>query len=119
LSHCGVAISGCRGIRIHQLTTDADTAAFPAALGHPTVPQHGTAVKAWKTPPRRRSLLIHAHRGGTVMSTPDDTDRSDDEGTPKPGGLGQDGTIPNDPDGIAAGHTGEKSTFEPEEDEQA
>jgi len=53
------------------------------------------------------------------MSTPDDTDRSDDEGTPKPGGLGQDGTIPNDPDGIAAGHTGEKSTFEPEEDEQA
>lgn len=41
------------------------------------------------------------------------------EGTPKPGGLGQDGTIPDDPDGVAAGHTGEPSTFEPEEDEQA
>ncbi|WP_019180249.1 hypothetical protein [Microbacterium yannicii] len=41
------------------------------------------------------------------------------EGTPKPGGLGQDGTIPNDPDGVAAGHTGEMSTFEPEEDEDA
>jgi hypothetical protein len=53
------------------------------------------------------------------MSTPDDTDRPDDEGTPKPGGLGQDGTIPNDPEGVAAGHTGEQSTFEPEEDEQA
>lgn len=42
-----------------------------------------------------------------------------DQGVPKQGGLGQDGTIPNDPDGVAAGHTGEQSTFEPEEDEQA
>lgn len=42
-----------------------------------------------------------------------------DEGTPKPGGLGEDGTIPDAPDGVAAGHTGEASTFEPEEDEQA
>lgn len=40
-------------------------------------------------------------------------------GTPKPGGLGEDGTIPNHPDGVAAGHTGEQSTFEPEEDEAA
>ncbi|QIG38222.1 hypothetical protein G5T42_00960 [Microbacterium sp. 4R-513] len=45
---------------------------------------------------------------------------SDDQDvTPKDGGLGQDGTIPPDPDGVAAGHTGEQSTFEPEEDEQA
>ena len=42
---------------------------------------------------------------------------NDSEGEPKPGGLGEDGTIPPDPDGVAAGHTGEKSTFEPEEDE--
>ncbi|MET0828747.1 MAG: hypothetical protein ABWY26_04445 [Microbacterium sp.] len=41
------------------------------------------------------------------------------DGTSKPGGLGQDGTIPNDPSGVAAGHTGEQSTFEPEEDEAA
>lgn len=41
------------------------------------------------------------------------------EGDEKPGGLGEDGTIPDDPDGVAAGYTGEKSTFEPEEDEQA
>ncbi len=40
-------------------------------------------------------------------------------GTPKPGGLGQDGTIPNDPDGVAAGHTGEMSNFNPEEDEDS
>lgn len=48
-----------------------------------------------------------------------DESTGDDEATPKPGGLGQDGTIPDDPDGVAAGHTGEPSTFEPEEDEQA
>ncbi|MGW9627442.1 hypothetical protein [Microbacterium sp. NPDC055521] len=35
------------------------------------------------------------------------------------GGLGDDGTIPDDPEGIAAGHTGTASTFEPEEDELA
>jgi len=44
---------------------------------------------------------------------------TDDEGTTKPDGLGPDGTIPADPDGVAAGHTGEASNFEPEEDEQA
>ncbi|MBD7956677.1 hypothetical protein H9651_03405 [Microbacterium sp. Sa4CUA7] len=42
-----------------------------------------------------------------------------EDGTTKPGGLGQDGTIPADPDGVAAGVTDEGSTFEPEEDEQA
>lgn len=43
----------------------------------------------------------------------------DDEATPKSGGLGPDETIPDEPDGVAAGYTGEPSTFEPEEDEQA
>lgn len=47
------------------------------------------------------------------------SDLEDDSATPKPGGLGEHGTIPPDPDGVAAGHTGAKSTFEPEEDEQA
>lgn len=42
-----------------------------------------------------------------------------DEATVKSDGLGQDGTIPAHPGGVAAGHTGEQSTFEPEEDEQA
>lgn len=55
---------------------------------------------------------------GPDIETP--TGAGDDaEGTPKPGGLGQDGTIPPDPDGVAAGHTGEMSNFNPEEDEDA
>jgi len=49
----------------------------------------------------------------------DEPDSDDTEVTTEPGGLGQDGTIPPDPDGVAAGHTGEPSTFEPEEDEAA
>ena len=68
-------------------------------------------------------------RPGDPTKDPDDDDSlegpdvetstSDGGGTPKPGGLGQDGTIPADPSGVAAGHTGEVSTFEPEEDEAA
>lgn len=46
------------------------------------------------------------------------TDAGDDA-TRKPDGLGADGTIPNAPDGVGVGVTGEPSTFEPEEDEQA
>jgi hypothetical protein len=42
-----------------------------------------------------------------------------DEATEKAGGLGADGTIPSNPNGVAAGHTGEQSNFEPEEDEDA
>ena len=49
----------------------------------------------------------------------DEAPSDSDEATEKPGGLGQDGTIPPSPDGVAAGHTGTASTFEPEEDEQA
>ncbi|WP_100809735.1 MULTISPECIES: hypothetical protein [unclassified Microbacterium] len=47
------------------------------------------------------------------------SDAEDDEATPKQGGLGKDGTIPDAPGGVAAGHTGTSSTFEPEEDEEA
>lgn len=43
----------------------------------------------------------------------DDAEGSDGDG------LGQDGTIPDHPRGVAVGHTGEASTFEPEEDESA
>ncbi|MEX0152160.1 MULTISPECIES: hypothetical protein [Microbacterium] len=44
------------------------------------------------------------------------TEAEDIEATEKPGGLGDDGTIPDDPNGVAAGHTGDDSHFEPEED---
>lgn len=47
------------------------------------------------------------------------SDEDRDEATTKPGGLGKDGTIPDAPGGVAAGHTGTSSTFEPEEDEEA
>lgn len=40
---------------------------------------------------------------------------TDPDGEEKPDGLGKDGTIPPHSDGVAAGHTGEQSTFEPEE----
>ncbi|MCW4385158.1 hypothetical protein OH146_05140 [Salinibacterium sp. SYSU T00001] len=46
-----------------------------------------------------------------------DVPENDEDGTTKPGGEGKDGTIPNNPEGVAAGYTGEESTFEPEEDE--
>ncbi len=51
--------------------------------------------------------------------TGDEPTSDDTEVTTEPGGLGQDGTIPPDPDGVAAGHTDEASHFEPEEDEDA
>ena len=53
------------------------------------------------------------------MDQHDGTEHEHDEGTPKRGGLGGDGTIPPDPDGIAATRTDEPSTFEPEEDPEA
>lgn len=46
-------------------------------------------------------------------------DADDIDVTGKAGGLGEDGTIPPDPDGVAAGHTDEPSNFNPEEDEEA
>ena len=49
----------------------------------------------------------------------DASSEHDDEGTKKPGGLGDDGTIPANPDGLGATTTDEESTFEPEEDEAA
>jgi hypothetical protein len=42
----------------------------------------------------------------------------DAEGTKKPDGLGGEGTIPNEPDGVGVG-AGEPTTFEPEEDPDA
>ena len=57
--------------------------------------------------------------GSTTWTATAEEPKTDDEGTRKPGGLGRDGTIPDAPDGVAAGHTGVPSTFEPEEDEKA
>jgi len=48
----------------------------------------------------------------------DATAQHDPEGTKKPDGLGGEGTIPNEPDGVGVG-AGEPTTFEPEEDPDA
>lgn len=49
----------------------------------------------------------------------EDGDESASGAAPSSDGLGNDGTIPDHPEGVAAGHTGTASTFEPEEDELA
>ncbi|MGO2933779.1 hypothetical protein [Microbacterium sp.] len=48
-----------------------------------------------------------------------DVPTNDSEGTVKPGGLGEDNTIPANPDGVAAGLSDSPSHFNPEEDEAA
>jgi hypothetical protein len=58
-------------------------------------------------------------RTGEEPTRDDERPSEAEEATHKAGGLGQEGTIPPDPEGVAAGHTGTASTFEPEEDEQA
>ncbi|MFB8893804.1 MULTISPECIES: hypothetical protein [Microbacterium] len=64
----------------------------------------------------RRDTDENAYEGPDVEVSTADTDG---DGTREPGGLGKDGTIPSNPDGVAAGHTGTASTFEPEEDEKS
>jgi hypothetical protein len=82
------------------------------------------------TPEEKHRDELLARDDGTALEGPDvETSTADaaqkgdgtaqGDGTAKAGGLGQDGTIPSDPDGLAAGHTGEQSSFEPEEDEAA
>ena len=51
-----------------------------------------------------------------ASGTTDDGTRK--EGTRKVGGLGTDGTIPNEPGSVGVG-AGEPTTFEPEEDPEA
>lgn len=51
--------------------------------------------------------------------THDEPDADDTDVTTKSGGLGEEGTIPPDPDGVAAGLADEPSNFNPEEDEDA
>ncbi|WP_242089644.1 hypothetical protein [Curtobacterium sp. DN_7.5] len=45
-----------------------------------------------------------------------DVPTNDEDGTPKPGGLGDDSTIPNHPEGVAAGFSETDSHFNHEED---
>jgi hypothetical protein len=67
--------------------------------------------------PSQAAADENAYEGADVEVSPTEGAPSDDaEGEPKPGGLGTDGTIPRDPDGVAAGHSDTASHFNPEED---
>lgn len=61
--------------------------------------------------PSQAAADENSYEGADVEVSPSDTD-----GAPKPGGLGTDGTIPDDPNGVAAGHSDTSSNFNPEED---
>jgi hypothetical protein len=52
------------------------------------------------------------------MSDRDTTGTTPEDGTKKDGGLGSEGTIPNEPGSVGVG-AGEPTTFEPEEDPEA
>ena len=70
--------------------------------------------------PSQAAADENAYEGADVEMSPTEGAPSDDsEGEPKPGGLGTDRTIPNDPDGVAAGHSDTASHFNPEEDEKS
>ena len=74
--------------------------------------------------PSQAAADENAYEGADVEvspteGTPGAAAADDSEGEPKPGGLGTDGTIPNDPDGVAAGHSDTASHFNPEEDEES
>ncbi|MGZ0712675.1 hypothetical protein ACWPKO_30485 (plasmid) [Coraliomargarita sp. W4R53] len=78
----------------------------------------GPARYITKTAQTGRRITMDGNHADT-SSNEDASLSKDTEVTKKSGGLGADGTIPAGADGVAAGHTGEPSTFEPEEDEQA
>jgi hypothetical protein len=56
---------------------------------------------------------VHERSGSMSDSTPHDERAGSDEG------RGTEGTIPDAPDGVGVGVSGEKNTFEPEEDPEA
>lgn len=70
--------------------------------------------------PSQAAADENAYEGADVEVSPTEGETSDDsEGEPKPGGLGTDGTIPDNPNGVAAGHSDTASHFNAEEDEES
>ncbi len=68
------------------------------------------------TDPSQAAADGDSYEGADVEVSPTDGPSTDSDGEAKPGGLGGDGTIPSDPDGVAAGHSDTASHFNPEED---
>ncbi|MDQ1082624.1 MULTISPECIES: hypothetical protein [Microbacterium] len=69
--------------------------------------------------PSQAAADENAYEGADVEVSPTEDASTDPEGEPKPGGLGGDGTIPSNPDGVAAGLSDTASHFNPEEDEES
>lgn len=69
--------------------------------------------------PSQAAADENAYEGADVEVSPTEGAANDSEGESKPGGLGTDGTIPDAPDGVAAGHSDTASHFNPEEDEES
>ena len=68
------------------------------------------------TDPSQAAADENSYEGADVEVSPTESPSTDSDGETKPGGLGSDGTIPNDPDGVAAGHSDTASHFNAEED---
>ena len=100
----------------HDVNTRIDIA--PDAAVRPGNPFEDPDDGALEGPDVETSPADGAPKGDSGQ-TGTDAEGTSPDGIEKPGGLGKEGTIPADPSGIAAGHTGEVSTFEPEEDEAA
>ncbi|MDZ5144822.1 hypothetical protein [Microbacterium testaceum] len=70
--------------------------------------------------PSQAAADENSYEGADVEVSPtDDTPGSADDGDATPGGLGTDGTIPDNPNGVAAGHSETASHFNAEEDEES
>ncbi|WP_150953673.1 hypothetical protein [Microbacterium testaceum] len=68
--------------------------------------------------PSQAAADENSYEGADVEVSPTDAPANGDgyDGDATPGGLGTDGTIPDDPNGVAAGHSDTASHFNPEED---
>ena len=68
---------------------------------------------------RKQRAMTNDSNASRFENSDTDAPTNDSEGTVKPGGLGEDNTIPANPDGVAAGLSDSPSHFNPEEDEAA
>jgi len=78
--------------------------------------EKGTLMASETSDPSQAAADENSSEGADVEVSPTADSASGDA---KPGGLGTDGTIPRDPNGVAAGHSDTASHFNAEEDEES
>lgn len=79
----------------------------------------GTLAVSRNRKKRKQRAMTNDSNASRFENSDTDAPTNDSEGTVKPGGLGEDNTIPANPDGVAAGLSDSPSHFNPEEDEAA